>query len=45
MDVSSASPAALETTDDSRKGPMDAFVIRGGRPLSGRVDISGAKNA
>jgi UDP-N-acetylglucosamine 1-carboxyvinyltransferase len=24
---------------------MDALVIRGGRPLSGRVEISGAKNA
>jgi hypothetical protein len=24
---------------------MDAFVIRGGKPLKGRVQISGAKNA
>jgi UDP-N-acetylglucosamine 1-carboxyvinyltransferase len=46
MDVSSpATPAALDSTDDTRKGPMDAFVIRGGRKLSGRVEVSGAKNA
>ena len=24
---------------------MDAFLVRGGRPLSGNVQISGAKNA
>ncbi|MCV5185516.1 UDP-N-acetylglucosamine 1-carboxyvinyltransferase, partial [Escherichia coli] len=24
---------------------MDKFLIRGGRPLSGRVEISGAKNS
>ena len=25
--------------------PMDALIIQGGRPLSGRVAVSGAKNA
>src|SRR5262245_61016589 len=35
-------PTPLENTDEST---MDALVIRGGRPLSGRVEISGAKNA
>ena len=35
-------PTPLETTDETT---MDARVIRGGRPLRGRVEISGAKNA
>jgi UDP-N-acetylglucosamine 1-carboxyvinyltransferase len=42
-------PVALDldtSTDiDPRPGTMDALVIRGGRKLSGRVEISGAKNA
>ncbi len=37
-------PAADPNAAES-KTPMDALVIRGGRPLSGRVEISGAKNA
>ncbi len=37
-------PAADRDAAES-KTPMDALVIRGGRPLSGRVEISGAKNA
>jgi UDP-N-acetylglucosamine 1-carboxyvinyltransferase len=33
------------TTKTGGKITMDAFVIHGGRPLSGRVPIGGAKNA
>ncbi len=48
MDVTSRSdsrtldPAAAE---DAKPKTMDALLIRGGRRLSGRVEISGAKNA
>jgi UDP-N-acetylglucosamine 1-carboxyvinyltransferase len=35
-------PAASESTE---QGTMDALIIRGGRKLSGRVEVSGAKNA
>jgi len=31
--------------DNTRPKTMDALIIRGGHPLSGRVEISGAKNA
>src|SRR5207249_5748861 len=30
---------------DASPQPMDALIIRGGRPLAGRVPVSGAKNA
>ena len=43
MDVASPQTTAAETA--SGKTPMDALVIEGGRRLSGRVAISGAKNA
>ena len=33
------------TSYSTEHGTMDALLIRGGRPLSGRVAISGAKNA
>jgi UDP-N-acetylglucosamine 1-carboxyvinyltransferase len=46
MDVVSPSHARSSSTDQApREQHMDAFVIRGGRPLMGRVEISGAKNA
>src|SRR5262245_27569356 len=32
-------------TTQPKAVPMDALILRGGRPLSGRVPISGAKNA
>ncbi len=40
---SAANPGAA--TEDTEPTTMDALVIRGGRRLSGRVEISGAKNA
>ena len=43
MDVVSTRPAAAPSP--IRDQHMDALIIRGGRPLQGRVDISGAKNA
>lgn len=42
MDVAIPHPPADQATE---KAPMDALVIQGGRRLSGRVAISGAKNA
>src|SRR6266513_1873215 len=42
MDVATPHPPADTATE---KAPIDALVIRGGRKLSGRVPISGAKNA
>ena len=38
----SPSPGA---SADATEATMDALIIRGGRPLRGRVDVSGAKNA
>ena len=32
------------TADPTEKATMDALIIRGGRPLNGRVDVSGAKS-
>ena len=43
MDVATPLPDLSTPSTDSRH--MDALVIHGGRPLSGRVTISGAKNA
>src|SRR5882724_7166741 len=42
MDVATPHPQAETATE---KVPMDALLIQGGRRLSGRVAISGAKNA
>jgi len=42
MDAATPIPPADLATE---KAPMDALVIQGGRRLSGRVAISGAKNA
>src|SRR5262249_60603861 len=42
MDVATPQPPVEPATE---KAPMDALVIHGGRRLSGRVAISGAKNA
>ena len=39
------SPSPRATADPTEKATMDALIIRGGRPLNGRVDVSGAKNA
>jgi UDP-N-acetylglucosamine 1-carboxyvinyltransferase len=33
------------TATETEKQPMDSLVIQGGRPLSGTVEVSGAKNA
>ena len=41
MDVATAS----SQTPSTETGLMDALIIQGGRPLRGRVAISGAKNA
>ena len=40
-------PSATPATSARPKStvPMDALIIQGGRPLSGRVPVSGAKNA
>ncbi len=43
MDVVTTTLATPKSRTEPR--PMDALVIRGGRPLHGRVAISGAKNA
>jgi UDP-N-acetylglucosamine 1-carboxyvinyltransferase len=40
-----AAPLIPQADTATEKVPMDALVIQGGRPLSGRVAISGAKNA
>jgi UDP-N-acetylglucosamine 1-carboxyvinyltransferase len=46
-----SNPEALATDTDpaaaaaAARKPMDALVIKGGRKLAGRVEISGAKNA
>src|SRR5262245_16368792 len=40
-----ASVAAATDSNDTNPQPMDALILRGGRPLSGRVPVSGAKNA
>ncbi len=48
MDVVATIPqsaADLSSPPAGRHSTMDALVIQGGRPLSGRVAISGAKNA
>jgi UDP-N-acetylglucosamine 1-carboxyvinyltransferase len=37
--------AGPDDTSSAKAATMDAFVIQGGRPLAGRVAISGAKNA
>ena len=42
MDVATPHPPVDSTTE---RAPMDALLIQGGRRLSGRVAISGAKNA
>src|SRR5262245_16970074 len=42
MEAATPIPPADTATE---KAPMDALVIQGGRRLSGRVAISGAKNA
>src|SRR5256885_8920187 len=47
-DRSPESPAVATdpaTETEKKAKPMDALVIRGGRKLSGRVEIGGAKNA
>ncbi len=43
--MEAASPYPPADTTATEKAPMDALVIQGGRRLSGRVAISGAKNA
>lgn len=43
MDVVAAPTSPTSAT--GTRASMDALVIRGGRPLAGRVQISGAKNA
>ena len=43
MDVARARSSTRTSSTDS--GTMDALVIQGGRPLNGRVSVSGAKNA
>src|SRR6266849_3012944 len=50
MDVGAAGSishdASIPTLSEStEQATMDALVIRGGRKLTGRVEISGAKNA
>jgi UDP-N-acetylglucosamine 1-carboxyvinyltransferase len=40
-----APDTSAPTAGATRTQPMDALVIQGGRPLSGRVAVSGAKNA
>jgi len=42
MDVARSSHSQTPST---KRGLMDALVISGGRPINGRVTISGAKNA
>jgi UDP-N-acetylglucosamine 1-carboxyvinyltransferase len=47
MDVNAADPALSLSLPSSSQDTetMDALVIQGRRPLSGRVEVSGAKNA
>jgi UDP-N-acetylglucosamine 1-carboxyvinyltransferase len=49
MDVGSGDTSGNLSTDPTATADppktMDALIIRGGRPLSGRVEVSGAKNA
>jgi UDP-N-acetylglucosamine 1-carboxyvinyltransferase len=45
MDVNLVAPHAADRSPTSTRRAMDAFVIHGGRPLAGRVAVSGAKNA
>jgi UDP-N-acetylglucosamine 1-carboxyvinyltransferase len=50
MDVGASSsrlisPVSSPSPTDTTSTPMDAFVIQGGRKLTGRVEIAGAKNA
>jgi UDP-N-acetylglucosamine 1-carboxyvinyltransferase len=46
MDASAQTSAGVSRTDTSTEsGLMDALVIQGGQRLSGRVEVSGAKNA
>ena len=40
-----APDTSAPTEKASRTQPMDALVIQGGRPLNGRIAVSGAKNA
>jgi UDP-N-acetylglucosamine 1-carboxyvinyltransferase len=42
---SPSTPGTPIVADSTESKPMDAFLIRGGKPLAGRVEISGAKNA
>jgi len=39
------SPASSLSATDATTTPMDAFIIKGGRKLSGRIEVAGAKNA
>ncbi|MFI5372828.1 MAG: hypothetical protein ACHQ52_14840, partial [Candidatus Eisenbacteria bacterium] len=39
------SPVSSLSATDTTSTPMDAFVISGGRQLTGRVEVAGAKNA
>jgi UDP-N-acetylglucosamine 1-carboxyvinyltransferase len=43
--MEAATPYPPAETTATEKAPMDALVIQGGRRLSGRVTVSGAKNA
>src|SRR6185503_10785206 len=43
--MEAATPYPPADTTATEKAPMDALVIQGGRRLSGRVTVSGAKNA
>src|SRR5437870_6343317 len=47
MDVGAQgfAPDSISTQAETEHSTMDALVIRGGQKLSGRVEISGAKNA
>jgi UDP-N-acetylglucosamine 1-carboxyvinyltransferase len=51
MDVTTRTQSApssnvlAESITESKPGTMDALIIRGGTRLSGRVEVSGAKNA
>src|SRR5437870_9206585 len=47
MDVGAQgfAPDSISTQAETEHSTMDALVIRGGRALGGRVEISGAKNA
>ena len=45
MDVATSVLSTAAPTSSRNSGTMDALLIQGGRPLAGRVAISGAKNA